>query len=64
MKEKKLLVVVMLLKTVKQVYRTGNSLSQWVGPYVFNTKDAGSIPDCRTKIPQATWPRKIKKKGN
>ena len=52
----------MLLKTVKQVYRTGNSLSQWVGPYVFNTKDAGSIPDCRTKIPQATWPRKRKKK--
>ena len=50
----------MLVKTVKQVYRTGNSLVQWLGPCVFTTKDAGSIPDCRSKIPQATWPRKRK----
>ena len=54
----------MLVKTVKQVYRTGNSLVQWLGPYVFTMKDTGSIPDCRTKTPQVKWPRKKKKQTN
>ena len=37
---------------------------QWLGVQAFTTEGMGSIPGQGTKIPQATWPKEIKKKKN
>ena len=36
---------------------------QWLGVQAFTTEGIGSIPGQGTKIPQATWPKEIKKKN-
>ena len=48
-----------------KIVPSGNSLvAQWLGLHASTAVGTGLIPDWRTKILKATWPREEKKKNS